>query len=79
MCVHTLTYIETCTQIFTLAYSTKTHFFGKRTKVNLKGVENRIVVVSLGRALGQTGECLWPRGRVVRTQGCLSFDENVNV
>ena len=78
MCAHTHLHRDMHTNIYTCILHKDTFFFHKGTKVNLKGVENRIVVVSLGRALGQTGECLWPRGRVVRTQGCLSFDENVN-
>ena len=74
MCVHTETYAQT----FTLIYTTETHFFLKRTKVNHKEVEKRIVVISQARVLGKTGECLLHGGRFVRTQGCLSLDENDN-
>jgi hypothetical protein len=51
------THRETYTQTFSHIYHRDT-FFLKRTKVNLKGVENRKEVISLGRVLGKTGECL---------------------
>ena len=77
MYVHTHSHRHLHTNVYTYILHKDT-FFLKRTKVNLKEVENRIVVASLGRVLEKTGECLWHKGGVVRTQGHLSLDENNN-
>ena len=71
------THGETYTQPFRHTYTTEAHFLLKRTKVNLKGVENKRGYQA-GKGIREDRRVLAIRDRVCRTQGYLLFDENDN-